>query len=419
MNAEHKSTEDVLFDFLKNTLYNPKKAILSADDLPQQYQKLGIALITLQSFIEENKAFVSSLAQGKLSVTPPSGENVIAGPAKALHSALLHLSWQASRIARGDYSQRVQFLGDFSAVFNAMVESIDTERESEREKIEYAMQRNRELAQFQTLFLEVAATNKQLILVCSCESKKILYSNAEHHVFLKPSVQKLLLSAAKKEFESLSFWEYYYPELCPTEYFKISSHNIVWNGEQAIAHIISDITLQKETFKEMEALIYQDTLTKCFNRRYSMLIIRNLIEQDKSFCIAYVDIDRLKYCNDTFGHVEGNNYILSVSNMLLNLPFEKTVCRNGGDEFVIIAEHINKTTLESVLYKQQELLHQENSKPEFNYIKSFSFGTEEYRPFSSMTLTELLQKADQNMYEQKKENTKKLKSLLAMKRGLQ
>ncbi len=51
-----------------------------------------------------------------------------AGGLKALQGGLRHLTWQAQEVARGDFSQRVDFMGEFSVAFNQMVESLAESR---------------------------------------------------------------------------------------------------------------------------------------------------------------------------------------------------------------------------------------------------------------------------------------------------
>jgi methyl-accepting chemotaxis protein len=78
-------------------------------------------------------AFITPLARGELGTAPPRAGNFLAAPFKELQARLLHLTWQAGQVARGDYSQRVDFMGEFSAAFNAMVEEIG--RASCRERV--------------------------------------------------------------------------------------------------------------------------------------------------------------------------------------------------------------------------------------------------------------------------------------------
>jgi diguanylate cyclase (GGDEF)-like protein len=52
----------------------------------------------------------------------------LAGVLKSLHAALRHLTWQTKMIASGDFSQRVDFMGEFSESFNQMVQQLDESR---------------------------------------------------------------------------------------------------------------------------------------------------------------------------------------------------------------------------------------------------------------------------------------------------
>ncbi len=53
------------------------------------------------------------------------GKGFILGNLKALQSNLRHLTWQAKRVAKGDFSQRVDFLGEFSEAFNEMTNNLE------------------------------------------------------------------------------------------------------------------------------------------------------------------------------------------------------------------------------------------------------------------------------------------------------
>lgn len=81
-----------------------------------------------------NKAlpFLMALSKGDLSVPPPAGNPLIA-PFKKLHANLRHLTWQTQQIAAGDLSQQVEFLGDFSAAFNKLIEALKEKRHTEEQ----------------------------------------------------------------------------------------------------------------------------------------------------------------------------------------------------------------------------------------------------------------------------------------------
>ncbi len=58
---------------------------------------------------------------------------------KNIHANLNHLTWQAKQVAKGDYSQTVSYLGEFSEAFNTMTQQLKErelklKQEAEREK---------------------------------------------------------------------------------------------------------------------------------------------------------------------------------------------------------------------------------------------------------------------------------------------
>ena len=83
----------------------------------------------IESLSEAND-FIASLAQGKLNIEVPVRNNLVS-QFKQLHSNLRHLTWQVQQIARGDYNQTVDFLGDFSDNFNSMIAALKEKKQVE------------------------------------------------------------------------------------------------------------------------------------------------------------------------------------------------------------------------------------------------------------------------------------------------
>ena len=71
--------------------------------------------------------FTLAVSQGDLE-QPLTARGSLAGALKTLDAALRHLTWQTQRVAAGDYTQRVDFMGDFSEAFNSMVVALDEAR---------------------------------------------------------------------------------------------------------------------------------------------------------------------------------------------------------------------------------------------------------------------------------------------------
>ncbi|MEW6263162.1 MAG: diguanylate cyclase [Thermodesulfobacteriota bacterium] len=76
-----------------------------------------------QKKLFEIREFILAVANGNLSKNL-TGTGYLCGALKTLQSHLRHLTWQTQAIASGDYTQRVDFMGEFSEAFNSMVEKL-------------------------------------------------------------------------------------------------------------------------------------------------------------------------------------------------------------------------------------------------------------------------------------------------------
>jgi diguanylate cyclase (GGDEF)-like protein/PAS domain S-box-containing protein len=110
--------------------------------------------------------------------------------------------------------------------------------------------------------------------------------------------------------------------------------------------ILSDITERKATQARFEFLAHHDPLTLLPNR----LLLRDRVEQSISraarsqatVAILFVDLDDFKRVNDEFGHQTGDAVLREIGRRLLNcVRSTDTVCRHGGDEFVIALTDLN------------------------------------------------------------------------------
>jgi diguanylate cyclase (GGDEF)-like protein len=150
-----------------------------------------------------------------------------------------------------------------------------------------------------------------------------------------------------------------------------------------------------------------DDLTGLLNRRGFMLhatqLLRSARRDRTSVLLLFLDLDRLKYINDTFGHAEGNNAIVEVADVL------RTCFRSGdligrlsGDEFAALA--LNSTPpAEGALRKRIEQAFQAaNAKPNRTYPLDFSMGIVACGPTNDSPMETLLSEADALMYEEKR-----------------
>ncbi|MDR2695179.1 MAG: response regulator, partial [Deltaproteobacteria bacterium] len=121
----------VLFEYLRDVIYNPARAALDVESLPEGFRDFGEGLRYLAGCIAETRTLAQALSKGRLDGPLPTRGNELAAPLKSLHSSLQHLTWQTQQVAQGDYLQRVAFMGNFAAAFNTMVQQLDERRKRE------------------------------------------------------------------------------------------------------------------------------------------------------------------------------------------------------------------------------------------------------------------------------------------------
>jgi len=168
-----------------------------------------------------------------------------------------------------------------------------------------------------------------------------------------------------------------------------------------------DITERKKLEEELEKLAHYDTLTGCCSRGYGLNLLEQQIKmanRKKTFVtLFYLDIDRFKYINDTFGHEEGDKVLKKVVQLFKSTLREADIiCRLGGDEFLLIfpENSLNDASLiRERLNKNLKKLNQRLAKP---YEIGFSIGLSYYNPANPLSIEELIKIADENMYKEKK-----------------
>jgi diguanylate cyclase (GGDEF)-like protein len=97
--------------------------------------------------------------------------------------------------------------------------------------------------------------------------------------------------------------------------------------------------------RELEYLSYYDPLSNLYNRRRWEALYHGLYQEayakKERLCVLLIDIDYFKQYNDVYGHVEGDQVIRKVSQVLQTCSsyYNAQVGRYGGDEFVIVVNN--------------------------------------------------------------------------------
>ena len=282
---EEKNCE-ILFEYLRDIIYDSENAKLDLEQLDEPFWKLGKGLQYLDKAVKEVKHYSAEISKGNLSIEAPGRDNFLCENLKNIHANLNHLTWQAKQVAKGDYSQSVSYLGEFSEAFNTMT--------------------------------------KQL----------------------------------------------------------------------------------KEREEELEEEAYRDKLTGIGNRHLFHERAETMLATGKKIVFCYCDLDHLKYVNDYFGHQEGDQYLKHFVDIVkANIRPEDLFVRLGGDEFCIVLLNCSK----EIMKKKFEHVYEVFCKEEDNdYPKSFSYGITELPERHDIVSTEeILQRADEVMYEYKRKHKEK------------
>ncbi|OHE07163.1 MAG: diguanylate cyclase, partial [Sulfurimonas sp. RIFCSPLOWO2_12_FULL_34_6] len=113
----------------------------------------------------------------------------------------------------------------------------------------------------------------------------------------------------------------------------------------SILYLITKKEIRKINAKA-RSYAFTDGLTGLYNRHYLndfLLKFKILRKEGSVFAIAFIDIDKFKEINDTLGHEAGDCILKCLALKLKSLTrTTDTLCRYGGEEFVIIYNDIAK-----------------------------------------------------------------------------
>ncbi|WP_151705267.1 EAL domain-containing protein [Nitrincola alkalilacustris] len=121
-------------------------------------------------------------------------------------------------------------------------------------------------------------------------------------------------------------------------------------GEQGRATnyigVFSDISHQKRSEAQLEHLTHYDPLTQLPNRLLLLSRLDHAVEQAQRsghhVAALYMDLDRFKTINDSFGHSAGDEFLKAIATRIkYHLRKEDTLARLGGDEFMLVMEGVS------------------------------------------------------------------------------
>lgn len=167
------------------------------------------------------------------------------------------------------------------------------------------------------------------------------------------------------------------------------------------------MTNLKENVSKLNVLAHQDSLTHVKNKtaydKYVELLNAKIKGETAKFAIVMIDLNHLKFINDTYGHEHGNDYITGSCSIICDIYQHSPVFRIGGDEFAVILER-RDFSIRDELYKNltdvfSSNSHKNENEPWLNF--SAAAGMASYNPETDKSAEDVFKSADKIMYENK------------------
>ncbi len=171
-------------------------------------------------------------------------------------------------------------------------------------------------------------------------------------------------------------------------------------------HLLKDLAaIVEDEFAVLDAATV-DHLTGLFNRRglnalaqYALVATQRRAEP---LSVAFIDLDRFKHINDTWGHEQGDRALEALAG-LLRASFRDTdlISRHGGDEFVVIFPDTSEQGAFIALDYLREQVENFNQTSDQPWHLAYSVGIAEYDGQQQITAEDLIRHADSQMYKMK------------------
>jgi len=165
----------------------------------------------------------------------------------------------------------------------------------------------------------------------------------------------------------------------------------------------------EKMYKQARHFAYHDKLTGLPNRSLLKDRLRQVMarsaRQRKQLALLYIDLDKFKEVNDSFGHLAGDELLKQVAERLVTcVRTGDTVCRYGGDEFVVMLTDIeSKTGVAEAVAKMRDRLSMPYQLESRRIQLSVSIGSTIYNA-EEQNYENLIRQADLAMYSAKAAN---------------
>ncbi|MGM0410790.1 MAG: PAS domain S-box protein, partial [Bacillota bacterium] len=221
------------------------------------------------------------------------------------------------------------------------------------------------------------------------------YYNKDERCDDCPVIKSLETAEMVREVKKLS-------EKFVIDYIEIFSYPIFSEDNNEITGIVEfvrDISDRKEKEKEINYIIYKDSLTGLYNRRFFEAEMERLdTKRQLPLSIIMGDLNGLKIINDSYGHEKGDQMLIETAKMLKEVLREEDIlARHGGDEFTILLPKTSNEEAEKIVRR----INNRNKKIGKDQIPiSIGMGVATKNK-DEENIKDILKEADNNMYKNK------------------
>ncbi|MBD3793575.1 MAG: EAL domain-containing protein [Campylobacterales bacterium] len=177
--------------------------------------------------------------------------------------------------------------------------------------------------------------------------------------------------------------------------------------------IVENKTIEHQAYEQINYISLHDSLTQLPNRRYYINFMQDLIHSDKNqthySALLYMDLNRFKQINDTFGHLIGDKLLLDVAKRFDSMKIKHSfLSRLGGDEFIMVLPFISdnpaitEAEAAEVAGRIKEMLHHVFEIEGLNLYMTTSIGIVIIEPKTD-DIDSIIRQADMAMYQTKRE----------------
>jgi len=198
-------------------------------------------------------------------------------------------------------------------------------------------------------------------------------------------------------------------------------------GEESLLRVLIN-TLEKARLKreiknareKIAMMSIRDELTRLYNRRYFNEVIEKEVSKamryETDLVLCMIDLDYFKKINDTYGHLAGDITLSEIAGMLKKCVRQSDLCcRYGGEEFTVIMTNTDTKGARKVSERFKEMvahrLFQYNSS---KFHCTVSVGIAAYQPELKQSSTELVEAADNALYQAKAQGRNRVVTIDAL-----